>query len=133
VKFGFEEGKTRINGFELSQGSQLVKLNGVISKNGDDALDLQFENFLLSTFNPLSQSFGINLKGIMNGDVEIKSLLRNPYIQANLAAKDIFYNDTGIGNMDVVAGLDQNTKLVNLDLVVKDRERETIRVSGTYD
>src|SRR5690606_34146896 len=27
----------------------------------------------------------------------------------------------------------QDTKLVNLDLVVKDKEKETMRVTGTYD
>src|SRR5690606_14905237 len=133
VRFGFEEGKTRINGLELSQGSQRVTLNGVISKDEEDALAIQFEDFLLSTFNPLSQSFGIDFKGTMNGKVAIKAPLRNPYIQADLSAKNIFYNETAIGNMDVVAGLDQYTKLVNLDLVVKDNHKETMHMMGTYD
>ncbi len=133
VKFDFEKGKTKINGFELSQGMQKVRVNGLVSKSIDDILNIEFENFALSTFNSLSKPFGIELKGEMEGDIDIKSLLFQPYILADVNAKDIFYNNTQVGDIDIVAGLDQSERLVNLNFGVTNNSKKTMEVLGTYD
>src|SRR5690606_41530277 len=89
VKFDFEEGKTLINGLELSQGDQLVAIDGAISKDDDDVLKVAFSDFSLQTFNPLTVPLGIELGGLMNGEVQIKALLDRPYIQSDLRAEEI--------------------------------------------
>src|SRR5690606_3080368 len=68
VRFSFEDGKTLIDSLELSQGSQVVKIDGVISDNADDILTINLEDFSLRTLNPLSKTVGIELTGMMEGN-----------------------------------------------------------------
>lgn len=133
VNIDFEKGKTIINGLEFTQGSQKVTLNGAISKDENDVLSISFDDFSLATLNPLSKPFGIDLDGQMNGSVEINSLLHQPYILADIAAKDIVYNSTLLGEIDIHAGLDQSKRLVDLDMGITNNNKETMQVSGTYD
>lgn len=133
VNFDFEKGRVIINGLELSQGSQKVKLNGAISKGSSDVLNIGFESFLLSTFNPLSKPFGIDIQGEMNGDIEIKSLLFQPYILADINANNIIYNNTQLGDLNIHAGLDRSSQLIDLNMGIINDNKETMHVSGTYD
>lgn len=133
VNFDFENDGLTLNGFGLSQGRQHVKLDGTISKSDTDVLNVDFENFLLSTFNPLSRPFGVDLQGEMNGHVEVTSLLNTPYIFADLDAESIVYNDTHLGDMAIHAGLDPKSQLVDLDVDIKKQGMETVKLSGTYN
>src|SRR5690606_16360669 len=133
VKFDFEEGKTLINGLELSQGDQLVAIDGAISKDDDDVLKVAFSDFSLQTFNPLTVPLGIELGGLMNGEVQIKALLDRPYIQSDLRAEEIVFNQTMIGDMTVDAELDPETRLVKVDVEIEDGGVESLTVKGTYD
>lgn len=133
VKFDFEEGKTLINGLELSQGEQIVAIDGAVSKNEEDVLQVAFSDFSLQTFNALTIPLGIELSGLMNGDVQIRSLLERPYIQGDLRADEIVYNQTAIGDMTLIAGLDPDTRLVKVNMEIEDGGVESLTVDGTYD
>lgn len=133
VKLDFEEGKTMINGLEFSQGMQKVVINGAVSKNEEDKLTIDFNDFLLSTLNPLSNPFGVDLEGELNGKVEVSSLLFQPYILTNIQAKNIYYNHTELGDMAVRAGWDRSKRLVDMNMEITHHNEKTMEVSGTYD
>src|SRR5690606_21139097 len=120
-------------GLELSQGDQLVAIDGAISKDDDDVLKVAFSDFSLQTFNPLTVPLGIELGGLMNGEVQIKALLDRPYIQSDLRAEEIVFNQTMIGDMTVDAELDPETRLVKVDVEIEDGGVESLTVKGTYD
>src|SRR5690606_34972995 len=107
VKFNLEEGKVLISGLDLSQGKQLVKINGAISNKAEDVLTIDVQDFLLKTLNPISMPAGIELAGVLNGDIEIRSAFKNPYIQSDIEAKGIEFNKTPVGDMILKADLDQ--------------------------
>lgn len=133
VKFDFEEEKTLLNGFELSNDSQIIRLDGAISNSEEDVLNLTFEHFSLSTFNSLAGQLGVELSGEMNGVMEIRSILKHPYVQSDIQTTDMYYNETLIGDMDLQAALDQTTKLVNLTAEITKQGRPTLQLDGTYD
>ena len=133
VRFDFEEDKTLLNGFELSNGNQVIRMDGVISNSESDMLNLNFEHFSLETFNALTRTLGIELKGELNGEMAIRSLLHNPYIQSDIITSDMYYNNTLIGDMDLQAGLDQNTKLVHVKAEITKQDVPTLQLEGTYD
>ncbi len=133
VKFDFEEGKTLINGLELSQGEQVVTIDGAISKDDEDVLKVGFSDFSLQTFNPLTVPLGIELSGLMNGEVQIKALLDRPYVQSDLQAQEIVFNQTTIGDMTLDAELDPETRLVKVAMEIEDGGVESLTVNGTYN
>lgn len=133
VRLDFDDAKVFVKGLELSQGDQLVKINGAISKREEDVLTINIQDFLLKTLNPIAKSAGIELAGVMNGDVDVKSVLKNPYVQTNIHADGIKYNNTAIGDLVLVAGLDQASRLVNMEAEIKNEGRQSLAVDGTYN
>jgi len=133
VRFGFSEGKIQINDLELSQGDQLVVINGVLSDQEEDAVSVRFQDFLLETLNPLTRSAGIELVGLMNGAVEIRSAFERPFIQSNITASDIIYNQIAIGDLNLAADFDQTTRLVSMEASLDHQGRQTLLAEGTYN
>src|SRR5690606_2681988 len=80
-----------------------------------------------------SMPAGIELAGVLNGDIEIRSAFKNPYIQSDIEAKGIEFNKTPVGDMILKADLDQSTQLVNLAAELKNQGKQSLFVNGTYD
>src|SRR5690606_10233550 len=133
ARFDFEDGKTLIRGLDLTQGSQVVSINGAVSNLEEDILTVDFDSFSLRTLNPIARSAGIHLDGLLNGNVEVKSLLKNPFIQSDIKVTDIEFNNILVGDMDLKADLDQTTKLVNLAVEIESGGRRSLSVEGTYN
>src|SRR5690606_985963 len=132
ARFDFEGGKTLINGLEFTQGTQIVNINGAISNKEEDVLTIGLKDFSLTTLNSLSKSAGIEIEGLMNGNIEIRSLLKNPFIQSDITARGIKYNQTSIGDLVLKADLDRTTNLVNLEADIKNGNQQSLYVKGTY-
>ncbi len=133
VRIGFSDGKIQVNDLELSQGNQLVVINGILSNQEEDAVSVRFEDFLLETLNPLTRSAGIELAGLMNGSVEVRSAFQRPFIQSNITANDITYNQIGIGDLNLAADFDQTSRLVNMEASIDHLGQQTLLVEGTYN
>jgi len=133
VRFDFEEGKVVVNGLDLSQGNQLVRINGAISNKEEDILTINVQDFLLKTLNSISKPAGIELAGVLNGDIDIRSFFKNPYVQSDIEAKGIEFNHTPVGDLVLKADLDQSTQLVNLAAEIKNQGRQSLFVNGTYN
>src|SRR5690606_28302802 len=58
ARFDFEDGKTLISGLDLTQGSQVVSINGAVSNLEEDILTVDFDSFSLRTLNPIARSAG---------------------------------------------------------------------------
>lgn len=133
VRLDFDQGKVIINNLELVEGSQKIFINGAISKDIEDKLNVKAQELKLSTFNSLIKPFGIDIEGVLNGNIEINSILNQPYVLADLNANEIVYNNTEIGDMVLKAGWDQSDQLVSLNMKLSNGELETMDVEGTYD
>ncbi|HUH20139.1 translocation/assembly module TamB domain-containing protein [Albibacterium sp.] len=133
VRFDFEDGKARIDGLELSQGNQVVRIDGLVSDSTEEVLTINLQNFSLKTLNPLSKTVGIELEGLMEGDIEIRSLLKNPFIQSDINAQRIEYNKVMIGDLVLNADYDRSSKLVNLEAEINNEGIQSLFVEGTYN
>lgn len=125
--------RLRISDMELTNGNQTVRLDGVISPQTGDEAVLTFSQFDLSTFNAAMRPSGIRLDGIVNGQMNISSLLKQPYFIADIEASGIHYNDTEVGDLLLQADFDQHTKLVNVNMEVVNHGIRTILATGTYN
>lgn len=133
VSFDFQQGRTVIKNFELANGEQKVTLNGAVSKDSKDNINVLFSNFELRTFDGLTQAFGIKLEGLLNGDFELASLLSTPYMIGNIKANDVIYNGREIGEVTVKANMDSEIHMVDLDVDISRRGLQTLKLTGTYD
>lgn len=133
VNFDFHGGNVHINGFELANGEQHVKVDGLISKNEEDVLSVSFDKFNLTTLAGITNPLGIELQGKLNGDFQLFSLLKNPYVSADINSSDIYYNGREIGDMTLTAKMDPTSKLVGMNMEVNRQETKTLAITGSYD
>lgn len=132
VRIRLLNGKTQVTGFELSNGTQKVRINGFISDNPTDVLKLSFEQFNMRTLNQLTKTSGIFLKGYLNGDVNMTAITADPGVDAKLSIDSLTMNKTLIGNVKLVSTLDNDRKQADMKLNIVNRSLETMNLSGIY-
>lgn len=133
VRLNFDKGKLDIQDFELSRDNQYLTLNGVISADPNDKLNAGFKQFKLATFNPLTSTRGIILGGELNGNIMLSSVTKTPKIESDLIIDSLVMNNIPIGEMTLIANLDNSTRLVDMVLNIQKNGRETMNIAGNYN
>jgi hypothetical protein len=127
------EGKTKVSGFELSRGEQKVKIDGFISDNPADQLKLSFEKFHMATFNQLTRRpAGVELKGMLNGNIQFSSLIKTPGINAHLNIDSLAMNNTLVGDVKIESDLGNDRKQANVKMNINNHGLETVNIAGVY-
>lgn len=132
VRIRLLDGKTQVSGFELSNGPQKVFIDGFISDNPADQLKLSFRKFNMRTFNQLTRTSGVNLKGYLDGDVKLTSVLKSPGIDSHLTIDSLTMNKTLIGNVKLATMLGNDRKQADVNMNIINRGLETMNIGGTY-
>lgn len=132
VRIRFLNGKTEVDGFQLSNGLQKVRINGLISANPEDKLKLEFEKFNMATFNQLTKVSGLLLKGSLNGDVVFTSITNTPGIDAHLNIDSLNMNNTPVGDAKIVSTLGNDRKEADVKMSINNNGTETVNIGGVY-
>jgi hypothetical protein len=132
VRIRLLNGKTQIQGFELTNGQQQVRIDGFVSDKIEDKLKVEFEKFNVATINQLTKSAGVILRGSLNGEVNLTSVLKAPGVDANLQVDSLMMNQTLVGDLKIVSDLDNERKRANVKLNILNRGLETLNIAGAY-
>ena len=126
-------GEVDLRGFGISNQGQVARLAGIISKSSDRNMMFTFKNFDLATFNPLITASSIKLSGVLDGHMEVSSILETPYAVADMIASDIRVNDREVGDALLQADFDQVNELINVNITTTLGDTESFKLSGTYN
>lgn len=132
VRIQFLNGKTRVSGFELSNGGQKVRINGFVSDDPADKLKVEFDKFSMTTLDQLVKTADVKLKGTLNGDVLLSNILKSPTVDAKLGIDSFVMNKTLIGNVKIASSLDSNNSHANIKMNIINRGLETMNIAGAY-
>ncbi len=83
--------------FSLKQNKGSITLNGEISDRPNNKLDVIFKDLDISAFNPILNTFGLNLKGQINQKVILRNILSNFNLTSNLVIDDLAVNEINLG------------------------------------
>ncbi len=133
VKISFNEGKTQITNFDLSNGRQLLTVDGIVSDDPKDMLLIGFENFNLKTLNPFVKTLGVKLAGNVNGKTQLSDVLKAPRISDNLEIDSLTLNDIYIGKLTDTTTFDQSKNLANVYTKIVTNDKETFKITGDLD
>ena len=133
VRISFHEGKTQINNFDLSNGHQLLKIDGVLSKDPDDLILVGFEKFDLETLNPFVKGLGVKLSGHLNGETKLYQVLKSPRISDNITIDSLSFNDTYIGSLTDTSSYHKANNVANIYTTIIAHDKETLRARGSLD
>jgi hypothetical protein len=132
VRVRLFDGKTQISGFEFTNGTQKVKINGFISSDPLEKLKIQFDKFSMATLDQLTRPAGIKLKGILNGNVDLSGILKTPDLDAQLKIDSLKMNQTLVGNVDIRSNLDNEKSQANIKLDIFKKGLQTMNINGSY-
>ena len=133
VRISFNDGKTEISNFDLSNGSQLLTIDGKISADPADALIIGFKNFNLKTLNPFTRGYGVKLGGNLNGGTSLYSVLKSPRVTDNIKIDSLTFNDSYIGSLVDTSSFNQVKDQVNIYTRILTDDKETFKIDGGLD
>lgn len=96
------QGRIRVNNMYFESRDAFFEVNGMISDRSNDTLHVDAGNFMLQNLNPLFPGHGLDsLKGRINADVYITSVVKKPRIWGDFSARDLEYMGVDYGDLDV--------------------------------
>ncbi|HEX8609006.1 MAG TPA: translocation/assembly module TamB domain-containing protein, partial [Pedobacter sp.] len=133
VRISFQNGKTEITNFDLSNGNQLLTIDGILSNDPEDLLSVGFKDFDLKTMNPFVKTLGVKLSGKANGQTQLYNVLKSPRINDNLKIDSLTFNTTYIGTLMDTSSYDKTKNLANIYTNIVSGDKETLKATGNLD
>jgi hypothetical protein len=127
----FNRDKINIQNLKLQNNSQSIDIAGIIGENRKDELRVNFENLRLSEFiNPIkSEYFKIN--GIVNGTLNIGSILKRPNYTFIGSLQNCKINNSDFGTLSIITENDTVNKRLNIFVNSKSTENQ-VTMEGYY-
>lgn len=124
-------GKTVVNArnFNLNQGNQHLIINSLDS-TANSPLEVDLKNFSLATLSAFVQSDSLPVTGMLNGNVLVKDILKQPNFTTNLTLNDLAFKKDTIGNVNVkVNNNTQNVFATNVSITGRGND---VNLTGNY-
>ena len=133
VRISFHNGKTEITNFDLSNGNQLLTIDGILSSDPADLLAIGFKDFDLKTMNPFVKTLGVKLSGKANGETKLYNVLKSPRINDNLKIDSLTFNTTYIGTLTDTSSYDRVKNMANIYTNIVSGDKETLKATGNLN
>lgn len=133
VRIKFENNRTIIDNFELSSNKQLIAVNGAISKNPEDDLEVVIKDLKMTSLSQITKGFGVNLNGTMNGKAHLSAILGTPNIKSDITVDSLKYNNTEIGDLKLATVYNNQNSKVDVDATIFKNDSKTMDIKGDID
>ena len=122
---------------EIRGGNQSIMMDGKISEDPEDIVDVNFDNFFLSNFSFFFIDKGFDLKGAISGDFSMFGLHQDPNFISDLTVLDLYFNDVLMGDADIETKWNDQLKRWNAFVeIIQTGDSGTIKMlelTGDYD
>jgi len=123
--------KIYISDFEIRNKLQTLSARGVLSKDFDDQLSIDFQNVSLNSFNQILKKYKVNIQGILNAKTKINAALSESILISNINISNLIYNKDSIGDLLFNSTWDPKSELINLNGSIFNKRLKTFGVAGT--
>ncbi len=108
-------GNVILNPLVFKNGAQSINIQGKLSSNPTDVLNLHFQNFYLEQLNPFTSAYSLKLNGTLNGDINLYNTLKNVAFSSDLNLSKLKLNDNLIGQLVLKNNYNPEQKQLELD------------------
>jgi len=118
-QINIDSSRVNIANLFLYKMNEFLIVDGTISKNPDDLLEVFLNNFNIENFKILLKEKKVDFSGIGNGRLSVSSLLKTPNISADLLIKDFAFNNDHLGDLNLTSYWDaeRNGFRIDADLI----------------
>jgi len=121
-----------VNNFSVNHEEEIFTLNGKVSSNPSDQIDLYFKNFNLGNLNIVTDERGFQVGGILNGDASLSSLFDNPLVVSTLKIDSLVVNKEKLGTADIRSTWNSKKKSLEIQAYALRDKLKTIFIQGNY-
>lgn len=116
----------------FSNGEQSIGLNGRISKNPEEILNVSLGNFDLGNFNLITKKSGIGLDGSISGKAQVSDVYGQVFLTNQLQVDSLKVNDVLIGSGKVENVWKPKERVVDVMALLERNDGTGLRVNGTF-
>ena len=127
-KIYFTKNEISFENVQISNGPQVLALNGTISDQQDKEASLEITNFLVQTINPLLAHDKI--EGTLNAKIKIRDLYKDLDLSGGITLNKFVLNKFLIGDIHGTAGWDNTKNQLGIDVDVNRLGNKIISLDG---
>jgi hypothetical protein len=128
----FQNNKIEFVNVGFIHNAEFIRLDGLVSKDPADELDIIFDNFGLNNLNPFIINNGLELEGATKGIISISNLFKMPFFESNLEFKKITLNKDLIGDGQLISKWDEENNKIIINGLLKSGLVPKISFNGSY-
>lgn len=110
----FIDGKIELHDLMFVNGLQYISVDGIVSKEVDDALEVRISEFDIDIFNKIYIN-DYDLEGLISGNFALHSVLSNILVEGTMSIDHFALNDNLIGNIDFESTYDEFKNQLNIN------------------
>ncbi len=114
IQIVIDSSSLNISNFSIVNDHQLFLLNGVISEDPTDKLNINVENVELSDFNGFVAAYGIDFSGLLNLKGNISDAYNNLFFNSKLTIDQFKLNNYLMGDFNLFSKWDPKDKKINI-------------------
>jgi hypothetical protein len=131
-----DTGFIHFNDFGFRNREQSIHLNGVISPNPLDSMQVAFEQFDLANLDIVLKRIRMDMGGVINGNFTLMDYYGQPNYLSDLTISDFYFNREKLGDAFLTTIWDPQQKafdiLAQIIYTGNVGKRKTLDISGTY-
>lgn len=120
----------------LAHKNQRILLDGVVADDPEKEFRVSLEDFNISDFDMILNASGMDVDGIVNGDLVFSNLSNTPRFTGEIDIAKLFFNEEKLGDMSLLSEWNQQQKSFDIHshLVYTGRSgsREMLNLEGAY-
>jgi hypothetical protein len=128
--FELKGNRLEVWNFHLYSALESFKLNGVVSENPLDFIELELERFDLSWLNPLIDDPATKLFGETNGKVKLYGLYSDPYAISDLRITDLTLNSELLGDFTIATSWEEEQRGIGITSALLIDGKKTLDIVG---
>jgi len=97
--FKWVNSNLQIDSFKISNGLQLIEMDGLVGTKNFENFHLNISNFYLQEVNPILMKWGLKLDGFMNGQISLNGLNTGPVIVSSIFIDNLSVNGDSVGDV----------------------------------
>jgi len=130
-----------INNLYISNKDRFYKIDGTVSENTADTLNIEFRGIDISPLNYLGNQQKIidpdkiqmNIKGILNGKILLTNVYKNLLLETDIKVNNFSILGSDYGNISVKSDLDNARKIININAGNDLAGVKMFDIKGYYD
>ncbi len=131
-KIEFDSSAIAVSDFSFAKQGELIRIAGVVSKNPNDQLSVDFTKFHLQNLNPLLKSSDITVGGLLSGKATVSDAYRKIKLVSDLSVEKIQFNGDTLGDASFITSYDDDKKNIFVNATIQNGAVKIISLKGNY-